>query len=272
MAQDVWHRHHLTVLGEGPRTVVLAHGFGCDQRAWRHVAANLAQDHRVVLFDNMGCGQSDAAQWNPRRYASLDGYAQDVIDLCEQLPWRDLVFVGHSISASIGILAAIAAPRYFDRLILLAPSPRFLNDPPDYVGGFEREDIVGMLDLMERNRISWANFLAPLVAQNPDRPDLTREMTENLCSGDPTIMRHFAEVVFMSDIRAELPKLTVPALILQCSDDAIAKPEVGDYLHRHLHHSRLRLMRATGHLPHLSHPEETIDMIREGLAWTPSRS
>jgi sigma-B regulation protein RsbQ len=262
---DVWHRHHLAVIGEGPRTIVLAHGFGCDQRAWRHVAADLARDHRVVLFDHMGCGRSDAAQWTPQRYATLNGYAQDVVDICAQLPWRDLVYVGHSISGSIGILAAIAAPQYFDRLILVGPSPRFLNDPPDYMGGFEREDILAMLDLMDRNRIGWANYLAPVAMKNDDRPELSRELADNLCAGDPAIIRHFAEVVFMSDVRAELPKLTRPALILQCADDAIASGEVGAYLHQHLRGSRLRLMKATGHLPHLSHPQETIEMIRAEL-------
>jgi sigma-B regulation protein RsbQ len=270
MAQDVWHRHNLAVLGEGPRTIVLSHGFGCDQRAWRHVSTDLARDHRVVLFDHMGCGQSDAALWNPRRYASLQGYAQDVVELCEQLPWKDLVYVGHSIGGSIGILSAIAAPQAFSRLILVGPSPRFVNDPPDYVGGFEREDILSMLDLMDQNRVGWANYLAPVAMKNEDRPELTHELADSLCAGDPAIIRRFAETVFMSDIRAELPKLDTPASILQCADDAIASAEVGQYLHQHLRGSRLLHMKATGHLPHLSHPQETIDLIRGELACSPS--
>jgi len=265
MSQDVLARNNVKVLGRGTQPMLFAHGFGCDQHMWRFVTPAFEDDYRIVLFDYVGSGHSDLASYDPQRYGSLDGYASDVLDICHALKLRDVVFVGHSVSSMVGVLAANREPDRFERLILVGPSPRYINDAPHYVGGFERRDIEGLLDTMDRNYIGWASYLAPAIMKNPDRPELSRELTESFCSTDPTIARQFAEATFFADNRADLPNVTVPSLIMQCSDDIIAPGEVGDYLHRVMPGSTLRVMRATGHCPHMSHPEETIQVIRDYL-------
>lgn len=245
----------------------MAHGFGCDQHMWRFVAPPLAKDHRVVLFDHIGCGGSDASAWDPVRHGSLAGYAQDVIDLCDAMGPARIVFVGHSVSAMIGALASIARPGIFERLVMIGPSPRYLNDASEgYHGGFEPADIEGLLDLMTDNMIGWANHLAPLVMQNPDRPELGVELAASFCSGDPTIGRRFARLVFTADNRADLPQLRVPTLVMQCSQDAIAPDVVGAHVHAQVAGSRFVRMAATGHCPHMSHPDETLAIIQRYLA------
>ena len=266
MAQDVLTRNNVKVSGRGAQPMLFAHGFGCDQNMWRFVTPAFEDDYRVVLFDYVGSGKSDLLEYDPERYGSLDGYVQDVLDVCEALDLRDVIFVGHSVSGVVGMLAATREPRRFERLVLVGPSPRYVNEAPDYVGGFERADIEGLLDVMEKNYIGWANFLAPVVMKNPERPELTEELEESFCSTDPKIARKFAEVTFFSDNRDDLVKVPVPSLIMQCSEDAIAPLEVGEYVHRHLPRSTLRVMSATGHCPHMSHPEETVRIIREYLA------
>ena len=265
MATDILKRNNVKVFGGGTRPLVFAHGFGCDQNMWRFVTPAFEDDYRVVLFDYVGSGKSDLGAYDPERYATLDGYARDVLDVCEALRLRDVIFVGHSVSGVVGMLASIKAPRLFERLVLVGPSPCYVNDPPDYRGGFERGDIEGLLDLMERNYIGWANFLAPAVMKNPERPGLARELEESFCSTDPRIARRFAEATFLSDHRGDLARVRVPSLIMQCSEDAIAPAEVGDYLSRHLPASTLRVLEATGHCPHMSHPEETVRVIKEYL-------
>jgi sigma-B regulation protein RsbQ len=245
--------------------MLFAHGFGCDQNMWRFITPAFEDDYRIVLFDYVGSGRSDLTAYEAERYGSLDGYAQDVLDIIEALDLREVVFVGHSVSAMIGVLASIRAPERFDRLVMVGPSPRYLNDPPGYAGGFERQDIDGLLEMMEKNYIGWASFLAPVVVKNADRPELSRELEESFCSTDPVIARRFAEVTFYSDNRADLPLVRVPSLIMQCSDDALAPVEVGRYLEAHLPGSTYRQLRATGHCPHISHPEETIEVIKEYL-------
>ncbi|MEO8430835.1 MAG: alpha/beta hydrolase [Acidobacteriota bacterium] len=264
-------RNNVRVSGRGSRTLLFAHGFGCDQNMWRFVAPAFEDEYRVVLFDYVGSGRSDARAWDPQRYGSLEGYAQDVLDVCEALDLHDATFVGHSVSGMIGILAAIREPARFDDLILIGPSPRYLNDGPDYVGGFERADLEGLLEVMDKNYLGWASYLAPIVMQNAGRPELTRELEESFCSTDPKIARRFAEVTFFSDNRKDLANVTHPSLILQCSEDAIAPSAVGDYLARSIPGATLRRLRATGHCPHMSHPEETIEVMREYLAAAPSR-
>lgn len=263
---DVLVRNNVNVLGSGEQPMLFAHGFGCDQNMWRFVTPAFERDYRIVLFDYVGSGKSDLDAYRPERYGTLDGYAQDVLDVCAALDLRDVVFVGHSVSAAIGMLAAIREPERFDRLILVVPSPRYINDPPEYVGGFDREDIDGLLDMMDRNFIGWASFLAPVIMKNEGRPELTEELQESFCSTDPNIARRFAEVTFLADNRADLPKVTVPSLIIQCSDDAVAPMEVGLYVHRNLPNSTLRVLEATGHCPHMSHPEETVQAIQEYLS------
>lgn len=245
--------------------MVFAHGFGCDQNMWRFVTPAFEDDYRLILFDFVGSGRSDIAAYDPVRYGSLDGYATDLIEVCDSLDLKEVIFVGHSVSAMIGVLASIRRPDLFSRLIMVSPSPCYINDPPDYVGGFERADIAGLLDMMEKNYIGWSSFLAPVVMKNADRPELAAELEESFCSTDPKIARVFAEATFYSDNRRDLEKVTVPSLIMQCSDDAIAPYSVGEYLDRTLPDSTLRVMEANGHCPHVSHPNETIRIIKDFL-------
>jgi sigma-B regulation protein RsbQ len=230
------------------------------------VAADLARDHRVVLFDYMGCGRSDLSAWRAERYTSLSDHARDVIEILDALGLARVVMVGHSISGSIGMLAAIEQPERFEHLIMVGPNPCFINDPPHYVGGFERADVLDLLDLMDRNMVGWANFFAPVAMKNSDRPELVDELAQSLCASDPVITRHFAQLVFLSDVREALPRLRVPTLILQCADDSVAPLTVGEYLLARLPVATLRHMVATGHCPHMSHPQETVELIRDYLS------
>lgn len=222
-------------------------------------------NNSIVLFDYVGSGKSDLSAYDISRYSNLNGYAQDILDICEALELKEVIFVGHSVSGMIGILASIQVPNLFKQLILVCPSPCYINDLPDYVGGFERSDIEELLDIMDKNYIGWASFLAPLVMQNQDQSELTEELQASFCSTDPLITNCFARITFFSDNRNDLPNVTVPSLILQCSEDAIAPVEVGHYLHKHLAESTLKIMKATGHCPHMSHPQETIELIKEYL-------
>lgn len=265
MSSDVLTRNNVRVSGRGTQPMLFAHGFGCDQNMWRFVAPAFEHDHRVVLFDYVGSGQSDLSAYDAGRYASLDGYVQDVLDVCHALDLRDVIFVGHSVSAMVGVLAANREPERFDRLVLIGPSPRYIDDAPDYVGGFQRADIVGLLETMEKNYIGWANFLAPAIMQNPERPELGAELEASFCSTDPVIARRFAEATFFADNRADLAGVRHPSLIMQCADDIIAPTAVGEYVHRALPVSTLAMLRATGHCPHMSHPEETIRVMRQWL-------
>jgi sigma-B regulation protein RsbQ len=260
--QRVVARNHVKLSGRGARTMVFAHGFGCDQNMWRFVVPAFEQSYRVVLFDYVGSGGSDLSAWDAVRYGGLEGYASDILDVCHALELSDVILVAHSVSAMAAVLAANREPDLFDRLILIGPSPRYIDDPPDYTGGFERKDIEGLLDMMDRNYIGWANFLAPAIMKNPDRPELGKELVDSFCSTDPVIARRFAEVTFFADNRADLEHVKVPSLILQCSDDMIAPDVVGEYVHHALRDSTLHTLSATGHFPHMSHPEETIEAIR----------
>jgi sigma-B regulation protein RsbQ len=264
MKREVLRQHHVTVMGDTGPALVLAHGFGCDQRIWRHVAADLCRDHRVVLFDHVGSGRSDATALRADHSDGLDAYKFDVLNILEALELGAVTFIGHSISSSIGLLASIDQPARFENLILVGPSPRFINDG-GYEGGFERTDIIELLDLMDRNVALWANFFAPIAVKNDGKPELVAEMRASLCSGDPTLMRQFAQVVFFSDIRSRLGEVTVPTLIMQCRDDTIAPASVGHYMQERISGSTLRMLAATGHCPHLSHPEETSAVIRDFL-------
>jgi sigma-B regulation protein RsbQ len=257
-------RNNVKVTGKGTRTMMFAHGFGCDQNMWRYIVPAFENDYRIVLFDYVGAGQSDKSAYVESRYNTLNGYADDVLDICKALNLENIIFVGHSVSCMIGVLAATRHPKVFSRLILIGPSARYINDE-DYIGGFERSDIVGLLDTMDKNYVGWANFLGPAIMKNADRPELAEELTASFCSTDPKIARRFAEVTFFSDNRADLDKIRVPSLIMQCSDDLIAPLEVGDYLAKNIPLSTLRVMKATGHCPHLSSPEETIDIIKDYL-------
>lgn len=262
---DIIQRNHVQVIGEGERTIMLSHGFGCDQSMWQFITPAFEKQYRIVLFDYVGSGHSDLTAYSTEKYGTLHGYAQDVLDIIAALELSQVIFIGHSVSSMIGMLASIEQPERFDRLIMIGPSPRYLNDGADYMGGFEKSDITELLDMMEMNFAGWASFMAPLAMNNPDLPSLTKELERSFISTDPVIARAFAEVTFLSDHRQDLAKSAVPTLIMQCSDDSIVPIGVGEYLHRHLSGSTFRLLEAKGHYPHISHPEETIRIIREYL-------
>lgn len=253
-------RNNVRVLGDGQPTLVFAHGFGCDQNMWRFVVPAFQGTHRIVLFDHVGAGQSDLSAYDTRKYSTLDGYASDVLEICRALGLSDVVFVGHSVSAMIGVLAAKREPSRFKALVLVGPSPRYLDDA-DYVGGFSRHDIDGLLESLDSNYLGWSSSMAPVIMGNPDRPELGAELTNSFCRTDPRIAAQFARVTFLSDNRADLASVRIPTLILQCSDDVIAPDAVGEYVHRQIEASRLVVLKATGHCPNLSAPEETVDAI-----------
>jgi sigma-B regulation protein RsbQ len=262
---NVTEKNAVTVTGNpaGP-PMMFAHGYGCDQNMWRFVHPAFADTHRIILFDHVGNGKSDLSAYDEKRYSTLDGYAEDVLQIIRELDLYDVVFVGHSVSAVIGVLAAVREPERFDRLVLIGPSPRYI-DEGDYVGGFTRQDIEEMLESLDSNYLGWSSAMAPVIMGNPDRPELGAELTNSFCRTDPEIARRFAHVTFLSDNREDLAKLRVPALVLQCSDDVIAPAAVGDYVHKHVPGSTLVTMNATGHCPNLSAPGETIDAIRAYL-------
>jgi sigma-B regulation protein RsbQ len=258
---DVHGRHNVVVTGreDGPM-LMLAHGFGCDQNLWRLVAPALAEDFRVVLFDHVGAGRSNLSAWEPQRYSTLHGYAEDVLAICRELDLREVVFVGHSVSAMIGLLAAIEEPERFAKLVLLTPSPCYIDDG-DYRGGFSEADIEELLDSLDSNYLGWSAAMAPVIMGNPERPELGEELTNSFCRTDPQVARVFARTTFLSDNRADLGKVTVPTLIIECAQDVIAPREVGAYVHEHIDGSELVTLDATGHCPQLSAPEATTQAI-----------
>ena len=249
----------------GGRPIVFAHGFGCDQGMWRFVAPDFEVDHRVVVFDQMGFGESDLSAYDSDRYASLRGYAADLVEICRELELTDVVFVGHSVSAMIGVLAYRQAPELFGALVMVGPSPRYVDDG-DYTGGFSRSDIAGLLDSLESNHLGWSAQMAPVIMGNPDRPDLAEELTSSFCRTDPGVASRFARITFLSDNRADLAAVAVPTLVLQCSDDVIAPEVVGRYVHEAIPGSVFTKLAATGHCPNLSAPEETTAAIRAFLS------
>ena len=265
MTENILTRNNVKVSGRGSQPLMFAHGFGCDQNMWRFVAPAFEEDYKIILFDYVGSGKSDIGAYDAKRYGDLNGYAQDVIEICDALDLKDVIFVGHSVSSMIGALASIERPELFKNLLLVVPSPCYINDPPDYVGGFERADVEGLLDMMDKNYIGWASFLAPVIMKNDDRPELGAELEASFCSTDPKVARRFAEATFYADNRADLPKVKTPSLIIQVADDAVAPVSVGEFMHEHLPDSTYRLMDATGHCPHMSHPQETIEIIKEYL-------
>lgn len=260
---DVRRRNHVTVTGQAGRPVVmLAHGFGCDQNMWRLVVPVLERDFTIVLFDHVGAGNSDLSAWSRERYSTLDGYAADVLELCRELALGPVTFVGHSVSAMMGVLAAAREPDAFAGLVLLAPSPCFIDDPATgYRGGFSAEDIDELLESLDANYLGWSSAMAPVIMGNPDRPELGEELTNSFCRTDPDIARVFARVTFLSDNRADLAAVRVPTLVAQCSSDAIAPPEVGAFVDAQMPRSHLVTLNATGHCPQLAAPEETAAAI-----------
>jgi sigma-B regulation protein RsbQ len=266
---DILKRNNVHVLGDSGPVLLYAHGFGCQQTVWNRITPAFAVGYRQVLFDYVGCGKSNLAAFDSQRYSSLDGYAQDLLEVCDALGLQSgVTFIGHSVSCSIGMLASIARPGLFERLVLLGPSPCFLNDPPGYMGGFEREDLESLLELMDHNYIGWAQYMAPVVsgeAAGATTNATTAELTDSFCSTDPVVARLFAQVTFFADNRADLPRVTRPCLLLQHQVDALAPLSVGAYLHRQLQGSTLQILDITGHCGHMSHPAEVIAAIQNYL-------
>jgi sigma-B regulation protein RsbQ len=254
-------RHNVTVSGRADgQPIVFAHGFGCDQNMWRFVAPAFEDEFRVIMFDHAGAGDAAPTAYDPGRHGSLAGYAEDVLEICRELEVRDGVFVGHSVSAMIGVLADLAEPDLFEKLVLVSPSPRYIDDE-GYVGGFTEADIRELLDSLESNYLGWSTAMAPVIMGNPERPELGAELTASFCKADPTVARRFAEVTFLSDNRADLAAVTTPTLVLQCSDDAIAPVSVGEYVAGAMPNATLVMLEATGHCPNLSAPAATVDAI-----------
>ncbi|MBY0242993.1 MAG: alpha/beta hydrolase [Burkholderiaceae bacterium] len=267
MGEDVLVRNNVRVLeGNGP-VLLYAHGFGCNQAMWDRVTPAFAATHQQVLFDYVGSGHSNIAAFDADKYASLKGYAQDVLDVCDALNLtRDVIFIGHSVSSSVGILASIERPGLFAKLVLVGPNPCFLNRPPEYFGGFEEADLEGLLDLMDQNYIGWANYLAPVVTAQDESAAVTTELSDSFCSTDPQVAKVFARTTFFADNRADLSKVKVPCLILQHQTDALAPLSVGEYMHAHLAGSSLKVLPVQGHCSHMSDPELVISAISEFLA------
>ncbi len=258
---DVSTRHNVAISGNPDgQPMLFAHGFGCDQNMWRFVAPAFERDFRVILFDHVGAGAADPSAYDQDRHSSLDGYAEDVLAIIRELDLHDVIFVGHSVSSMIGVLAELQEPDRFARLVLVGPSPRYI-DEPGYVGGFAEADISELLDSLASNYLGWSSAMAPVIMGNPDRPELGQELTASFCRSDPAIARRFAEVTFLSDSREELSRVSTPTLVLQCSNDVIAPVAVGEYVRDAIPASSYRVLQATGHCPNLSAPEETTEAI-----------
>ncbi len=262
---SVLKRNNVHVRGNGETAMLFAHGFGCDQNMWRFVAPAFEDRYRTVLFDNVGAGGSDLRAYDFHKYATLGSYADDIIEIGTSLNLKGAIFVGHSVSAMIGIMAASKSPGLFQSLVLVAPSPSYIDDG-DYTGGFTRAQIEELLESLDSNHLGWSASMAPVIMGNPDRPELGEELSNSFCRTDPKIARHFAGVTFLSDARDILADCTAPCLILQCSNDVIAPIAVGEYLHEKLPGSKLVVLNATGHCPNLSAPEETVAAIEDFLS------
>ena len=254
-------RNNVRVRGAGHRTMIFAHGFGCDQNMWRFVAPAFEKDFMTVVFDHVGAGGSDLSAYDSAKYSTLSGYAKDVVEIGTELGLKDSVFVGHSVSSMIGVMAARQAPGMFGKLVLIGPSPRYIDDD-GYVGGFSAQQIEELLRFLDSNHMGWSMQMAPMIMGNPDRPELGQELTNSFCSADPEIAKAFARVTFTSDNREDLAEVSLPTLVLQCSEDIIAPPEVGEFVARNIPNSRMIVLDATGHCPNLSAPEEVVAAMR----------
>ncbi len=257
-------RNNVKILGRGEQPIVFAHGFGCDQNVWKNVYPAFERDYKVVLFDYVGSGESDSRAFNQTKYQSLEGYADDMLEVIYELDLHSVIMAGHSISSMIGLIAAIRQPETFEQMIFVTPSPCYINDN-GYVGGFERSDIDALIERMDADYLEWAGFMAPIAMQNADRPELAAELTRQFRNGNPDIIRHFARATFFADYRKELSKLRVPALILQSQEDFTVPLEVGEYLHRMIPGSTLRVIDATGHYPHMSAPDVIVREMKQYL-------
>lgn len=257
-------RNAVTIIGKGAQTIVFAHGLGCNQEMWKYITPTFTDTYQLILFDHVGSGKSDLTAYDSEKYSSLSGYAEDLIELIVELQTDPVIFIGHSISSTIGMLAAIARPELFERIIMIGPSPCYVNES-EYKGGFEQHEITELLDLMEMNFAGWASYLAPLVIDHSRQPRLKDDLEALFVSSNPRIAREFAEVTFFSDYREQLSKLHVPTLIIQCAEDSIVPIHVGQYMAAHIPHSELVVIDVKGHYPHISHPALTTTQIENFL-------
>jgi sigma-B regulation protein RsbQ len=257
-------RNFVQVGGNGDRAIMFAHGYGCDQNMWRYVTPAFSDQYRIVLFDHVGCGNSDPAAFSKSRYSSLHGYSRDVLEIIQELGLEKVTFAGHSVSSMIGALAAIERPELFENLVMIGPSPCYINDG-EYLGGFERADIDGLLEALENNHLGWSASMAPLIMGNTERPELSAELEASFCRTNPAFAQHFARVTFLSDNRADLSRIETPTLILQCRSDAIAPAAVGEYCRKNIPNSQFVLLDATGHCPQMSAPQKVIEAMRTFL-------
>lgn len=258
-------RNNVRILGSGPQTLLFVNGFGCDQTIWRYITPALSGQFQLVLFDHVGAGLSDLTAYDPAKYSSLEGYAGDVLDICRDLNLQNVTLVGHSVGAMIGVLAAIREPTWFLQLLLLCPSPCYINEA-NYYGGFERQDIHEMLTFMEQDFVGWADEFAPFIMGNPDQPALSAELLQSFCQNDPVITKRFARLTFLSDNRIDLGQCHTPCLLVQCAHDLIAPPEVGTFLQKHLPEARLVTLPVSGHCPQLSAPVATLNALELFMA------
>lgn len=261
---DILRRNNVIAFGQGKVPMLFVHGYGCDQNMWRMVTPAFEDEYHVILMDHVGSGGSDWNAYDVKRYSHLKQYTSDLLEVCAALKLKDAVLVLHSVSAMIGLLAAIEAPQYFSKLIMIGPSPCYINKG-DYVGGFEENDILEMLEALDRNFLGWSSHITPVIMGNPERPELAEELHLSFCRHHPDIAKNFAKATFLSDNRADLSRLKAPTLILQSEEDVIAQPSVGEYVHAHIPNSKLIILPVSGHCPHLSHPEQTIQAMQNYL-------
>ena len=262
---DVLKRNNVTIAGQGDQVLLFAHGFGCDQHSWKYIRNAFTADYKLVFFDYVGAGKSDLSFYDAEKYNSLDGYATDVLEICSALKLQDVIFIGHSVSSMIGVLASIKDPGIFKKLILIGPSPCYINKE-EYKGGFDQETIDTLFEVMDEDYISWAQSLAPAIMGNQNDPAPGKQLADSFCSIDPVIAKQFARVAFLSDNRKDLPLVTVQSLTIQCSVDSIAPLVVGQYVHEHMPNNRLTVLEAFTHCPHMSYPDQTIAAIRDYLS------
>jgi sigma-B regulation protein RsbQ len=257
-------RNNIQITGSGPTAIVFAHGFGCDQNMWRYLVPSFQDCFTLVLFDLIGSGKSDLSAYDFEKYSSLHGYAADLLEIINEVTDKPVIFVGHSVSAVIGLLASVESPEKFKCQIMVGPSPCYINEG-DYIGGFSRADVEELCNTIDSNYLGWSSNMAPAIMGAPAKPELGVELTNSFCRTDPEIAKHFARVTFLSDHRDALPKSTTPTLILQCSDDFIAPRTVGEYMQKNMSNAELCIIDNVGHCPHLSSPEASTHAIENYL-------
>ena len=262
MATQTAQRNNVKVIGTGSQILMFGHGFGCDQNTWRSVIPAFIEDYQIILFDYVGAGKSDLSAYNDQRYGRLEGYAQDVVDICEELQLKDVIFIGHSVSSMIGLLAIKQAPEIFKKIVFIGPSPRYLNDQ-DYQGGIDPKDLDELLEIMDSNYLGWSRMVAPTIMANADQPHLGEELTASFCATDPEIAKKFARVTFLSDNRDDLALLQIPSLTIQCKEDFLTSQTVAEYIQQNTVNNELVMLQTEGHCPHLSDPQGVIKAIKD---------